>query len=188
VALPGWVNIDNQPYNGIDFRWDLSRELPFRNVKHAFAEHFIEHLSYDQAALFMTRIRAALRDDGVLRVSTPNLDWVWYTAYHPTGWQDGEEPIRDCFVINRAFRGWGHQFLYNIATLTALLEGAGFETVTSFPYGQSDTPELRGLEHHERYLDAPELPHILIVEARGRRQPAPPRAIVAEYRRDVSLC
>lgn len=188
LALDGWINIDNQPYAGIDFRWDLAHGIPFRNARYVFAEHFIEHLSYQQAADFMRGCRAALRDDGILRLSTPNLDWVWKIAYDPPRWTNEDDGLRDCFVINRAFRGWGHQFLYNLTTLTALLQNAGFANVRTLQYGESDTPALAGLERHTPYVDTPELPHVLVVEASGRRDTQTIRgeANIAEYIRDVA--
>lgn len=188
LALEGWINIDNQPYAGIDFRWDLARGIPFRNARYVFAEHFIEHLSYQQGADFTRGCRAALRDDGILRLSTPNLDWVWRIAYQPAAWTGDDDALRDCFVLNRAFRGWGHQFLYNLTTLTALLQNAGFETVRPLRYGESDTPALAGLERHEQYIDTPDLPHVLVIEASGRREPGTVRgeAQIAEYNRDVA--
>jgi predicted SAM-dependent methyltransferase len=188
LALEGWINIDNQPYAGIDFRWDLARGIPFRNARYVFAEHFIEHLSYEQGADFTRGCRAALRDDGILRLSTPNLDWVWRIAYQPAAWAGDDDALRDCFVLNRAFRGWGHQFLYNLTTLTALLQNAGFETVRALRYGESDTPTLAGLERHEQYIDTPDLPHVLVIEASGRREAGAIRgeAQIAEYNRDVA--
>ena len=188
LALEGWINIDNQPYAGIDFRWDLARGIPFRNARYVFAEHFIEHLSYQQGADFTRGCRAALRDDGILRLSTPNLDWVWRIAYQPAAWTGEDDALRDCFVLNRAFRGWGHQFLYNPTTVTALLQNAGFETVRPLRYGESDTPALAGLERHEQYIDTPDLPHVLVVEASGWREPGAIRgeAQIAEYNRDVA--
>lgn len=188
LALDGWINIDNQPYAGIDFRWDLAHGIPFRNARYVFAEHFIEHLSYQQAADFTRGCRAALRDDGILRLSTPNLDWVWKIAYDPPRWTNGDDALRDCFVINRAFRGWGHQFLYNLTTLTALLENAGFANVRILRYGESDTPALAALERHTPYVDTPELPHVLVVEASGRRETKTIRgeANIAEYCRDLA--
>ena len=181
-ALPGWINIDNLPYPGVDLVWDLARGIPLREAKFIFAEHFIEHLSFNQAEQFVRNCRAALRDDGILLLSTPNLDWVWHTSYA------SGDALRDCFVINRAFHGWGHQFLYNIAALTNLLHDNGFETVRRFEYGESDTPALSGLEHHEKYPDSPLLPHILIVEASGRRAAANPRhPMIEEFRRDVAV-
>ena len=182
VTLPGWINIDNLPYPGVDLVWDLARGIPLRDAKYVFAEHFIEHLTFDQAVQFVRNCRAALRDDGILRLSTPNLDWVWHTSYA------SGDALRDCFVINRAFHGWGHQFLYNLQTLTNLLHDNGFESVQPFGYGESDTPALRGIERHEQYPDSPALPHILIVEARGRRAAENPRhPMIEEFRRDVAV-
>jgi predicted SAM-dependent methyltransferase len=181
VALPGWINIDNLPYPGVDLVWDLARGIPFRNAKYIFAEHFIEHLTLTQAEQLVGNCRGALRDDGILRLSTPNLDWVWATS------MTSGDPLRDCFVANRAFHGWGHQFLYNFRTLESLMHGAGFESVRQFGYGESDTLALRNIEHHEKYEDSPELPHMIIVEASGRRTapPDPPHPMLEEYRRDI---
>jgi hypothetical protein len=50
-------------------------------------------------------------------------------------------------------------------------------------YGESDVPELAGLERHEKSGDTPELPHVLIAQAKGRggRQ-AIPKELLEEYR------
>lgn len=193
LALDGWINIDNRPYEGVDLLWDLANGIPLRNASLVFAEHFIEHLSYVQASRFIAGCRAALRDDGVLRLSTPNLDWVWTIAYRPHAWQSSEEAQRDCFVANRAFRAWGHQFLYNAQTLTALLRNGGFAEITFHSYGESDLPELRGLERHPRDPDDPSLPHVLIAQARGRREEnereeneREGEQLIADYLRDLS--
>ena len=189
VVLPGWVNVDNLPYPGIDFLWDAARGIPFRNARYVFAEHFIEHLSYSQARDFAAMCRAVLRDDGVLRMSTPNLDWVWLVSYRPQHWTTTAEALHDCFVTNRAFRGWGHQFLYNFPTLSALLRNAGFAEVRAVTYGESGIAALAGLEHHERYPDSPDLPHVVVIEATGRATPASIEGaeIIAEYERDVAV-
>jgi predicted SAM-dependent methyltransferase len=189
LTLPGWINIDNLPYPGVDLVWDLARGIPLRNARFIFAEHFIEHLTLEQSEQLVRNCRAALRDDGILRLSTPNLDWVWQTSYHPYAWRNGGDALADCFVINRAFHGWGHRFLYNFQTLENVLQNAGFETIRRFRYGESDTPALTGIERHEPYPDTPELPHMVIVEATGRRTtpPDPPHPMMEEYRRDVAV-
>lgn len=170
VGLPGWINIDNQPYEAADYVLDIRGGLPFEQLDFVFAEHFLEHLSYDDAAGFLRECRRALAPHGVLRLSTPNLDWVWMTQYHLGQWGAPSEAVRDCFWLNKAFRGWGHQFLYNLPTLIECLRAAGFAEVESCAYGESRHEALRGVEHHEKYLDSPELPHILIVEASGVRE------------------
>lgn len=186
--LPGWQNIDNVKYAGVDQVLDVTKKsLPYKDVPFVFAEHFIEHLAYDEALKLMRECRRILRDDGVLRLSTPNLDWVWVTHYH-LGMSDAEAS-QACFALNRAFRGWGHQFLYNETTLRASLLDAGFANVVRCAYGESSYADLRGLERHEKSPDYGELSHILIVEASGRGGVVPdyvqqPRA---EFLRDVAV-
>lgn len=172
VALRGWVNIDNQPLPGVDQVLDVTAGLPFSNVSHIFAEHFIEHLSYPDAARFLKSCRTALRPEGILRLSTPNLDWVWMTHYHRGAWSNAAEQVNDCFMLNKAFRGWGHQFLYNLEALRATLHAAGFAEVEVTSYGTSRHAALQGLEKHETYIDDPDLPHVLVVEAHGAIKPS----------------
>lgn len=187
LALPGWLNIDNQPYPGVDRVLDVAEGLPFEDVQYIFAEHFIEHLPFDAAMALMRECRRVLRDDGVLRLSTPNLDWVW--ASHYKNVMTEEEAVLACFAINRAFRGWGHQFLYNETTLRSLLLDAGFGTVVRRDYGESEHEALRGIERHEWQPPFDGFSHILIVEASGRGGQAPeyldgPREM---FVRDVSI-
>ena len=143
VHLDGWINIDVRRYPAVDFVLDVRDGLPFRDLQLIFAEHFIEHLPFWEAQRFLADCRKALGPSGVLRMSTPNLDWVYRTHY-----ESGD--VRDCFLINQSFRSWGHQFLYNAATLEAVLHDAGFDRVDFVAYGESSRSELRGLERHER--------------------------------------
>ncbi len=166
-SIPGWINIDNQPLKGVDRVIDVRQGLPFADVASIYAEHFLEHLTLDEGLAFLAECRRALAPDGVLRLSTPNLDWVMLTHYRgpATGEKDAQV---DCFRLNRAFHAWGHRFLYNRATLSAAVRTAGFETTVFRTYGESGRPEFSGLERHRTWEDTPELPHVLIVEASGR--------------------
>jgi predicted SAM-dependent methyltransferase len=179
-ALPSWVNVDNVRYPGVDVLLDVTRGLPFRDVRFIFAEHFIEHLTLHEAMYFIRECRRVLREDGVLRLTTPDLDWVW--ASHYAVGAAAEDAVRSCFHLNRAFRAWGHQFLYNEATLSSLLRDAGFTTVVRREYGRSEHPELQNLERHERSEDYEGLADILIVEASGTGGTAP--AYLERPRRD----
>lgn len=169
AILPGWVNIDIEELPGVDLVLDVRQGLPFDSAEYVFAEHFIEHLDFSSGLAFLLECRRVLTDSGVLRLSTPNLDWVWLNQYHYGSWQDASEDVRDCFWMNKAFRGWGHQFLYNRQTLTEVLKEAGFGTIESVAYGESRQPALSNLERHETYDDTPETPHIIVLEASGRR-------------------
>jgi predicted SAM-dependent methyltransferase len=163
--LDGWINIDSQPYDGADRVLDVTQGLPFDDVSRIFAEHFIEHLPYADALALLRECRRVLREDGILRLSTPNLAWVWATHYRRV--LTAEEEVLACFGINRAFRGWGHQFLYNFGTLRATLLDAGFAEVVACAYGESAHDDLRGLERHERNPDCEDIRELVIVEASG---------------------
>jgi Uncharacterized protein conserved in bacteria len=188
--LEGWVNIDLLPYPGVDRVLDVTRPIPERDVDFIFAEHFLEHLSLRDGIAFLRESRRCLNDDGVIRLSTPNLDWVVATQYQPGRWTGNEDAVRDCVNLNRGFRGWGHAFLYNEATMRRVLNDCGFARVIRCDYGESAQGPLRGLERHERSDDSPDLPHVLIIEASGR---APERDLaaewpqLAEYNRDVHM-
>ena len=169
-SIPGWINIDNQGLAGVDQVLDVRQGLPFADVVSIYAEHFLEHLSLDEGLAFLRECRRVLRPEGALRLSTPNLDWVVLTHYRGPAVPD-EDAKLDCIRMNRAFHGWGHQFLYNRATLAAALRSAGFAKTVFRTYGESDRPEMRGLERHETWEDTPDLPHVLIVEASGQTEP-----------------
>lgn len=161
-TFSGWVNIDLEMHPGVDLVHDVRDGLAFQDVRYIYAEHFIEHLTYDEGLRFFRECRTALRDDGILRISTPNLDWVMATQYITP------DAITNCFAMNKAFRGWGHRFLYNAATLEATLHAAGFASVRFFGYGESGDPLLSGLERHPTSPDSAETPHVIIAEATGR--------------------
>jgi len=166
--IPGWLNIDAQQLPGVDRVLDVRRGLPFQNVAAIYGEHFLEHLELEEGLACLVECRRILAPDGVLRISTPNLDWVLASHYRYGRWAVEEEAISDCFRMNRAFHGWGHRFLYNRQALAAALRAAGFSTISMHRYGESDLPELAGLERHEKSGDTEELPHVLIAQASGR--------------------
>ena len=185
-AIPGWINVDIRELPGVDQVVDVTRGLPFSDLEAIYAEHFLEHLSLEEGLAFLRECRRALAGSGVLRLSTPNLDWVYATHYRLGRWTTDREALTDCMQLNRAFRGWGHQFLYNARALEAALSAAGFSRVSYHRYGESDRPDLVRLERHETWQDSPELPHVLIAQASGTGARRPfPQDLLVEWRRSM---
>jgi hypothetical protein len=175
--LPGWVNVDLQLLPGVDVVADVSSGLCVRSVAAVYAEHFLEHLALDEAFAFLEDAHRVLGSDGWLRLSTPNLEWVLATHY------DGAAPPgreRGTLQLNRAFYGWEHRFLWDRSFLERTLTACGFTDLRWPAYGESSLAFFRGLEGHERSVDYPGLPHVLVVEA--RKGPARPE-LLAELRR-----
>jgi predicted SAM-dependent methyltransferase len=50
------------------------------------------------------------------------------------------------FVVNNAFRKFGHQFLHDFCLLQSTLEKAGFVAITSYNVGESDDEVFRGVD------------------------------------------
>ncbi|HEX5760157.1 MAG TPA: hypothetical protein VF121_13280 [Thermoanaerobaculia bacterium] len=171
ARLEGWVNIDLQALPGVDVVADVTQGLDFSDIEAIFAEHFLEHLPVDAALAFLLEAHRVLAADGWLRLSTPNLDWVWATHYK----LDCDAAVKRSAAIqlNRAFHGWEHQFLWNRELLGEAFAACGFAAPRWCRWGESELPVFRGIERHETYEDSAELPHVLIAEARkGEPQPA----------------
>jgi predicted SAM-dependent methyltransferase len=160
--LEGWTNMDIQPLPGVDVVADVTKGLRFTEVEAIFAEHFLEHLAIGDAVQFLLEAWRVLVPGGWLRLSTPNLDWVWSTHYR-LDLEDGAK--REAALgLNRAFHGWRHRFLWNRELLGEALGACGFEARWC-RYGESELPVFQHVEHHETYTDLPELPHVIIAEA-----------------------
>jgi predicted SAM-dependent methyltransferase len=173
VRLEGWVNIDLQPLPGVDVVADVTKglELEDERAEAIYAEHFLEHLPLDAALDFLLEAYRVLRPGGWMRLSTPNLDWVWMTHYQLD--LDPEAKRHAALRINRAFHGWQHRFVWNREMLEEALVACGFAPVRWCRYGESAEPIFHGIEHHETYGDVPDLPHVIIAEvSKGKPRPA----------------
>jgi predicted SAM-dependent methyltransferase len=169
--LEGWVNIDIQDLPGVDVVADVTSGLDFEGAEAVYAEHFLEHLRLDEGLAFLEECHRVLTPGGSLRLSTPNLDWVWQTHYRLEA--PPEEKVVRALWTNRAFHGWRHRFLWNHELLARALDACGFVELRWCRWGESERPTFRGIERHETYPDADDLPHVLIAEAsKGARQPA----------------
>ena len=158
--LPGWGNVD---LIGENLRWDLTRPLPLksRSIKFVYSEHFIEHVTRDQAVMILTNCRKAMVSGGVIRLSTPDLKKLVsdYLEGHLIRMEHGEwYPKTLCGMVNEGVRDWGHQFIYDEPELRAVLEESGFTQIERVRWGESRHPELSGLETRPDFAD-------LIVEA-----------------------
>jgi len=160
-----WINSDIIFSKKIQIVLDARKILPFKDnsFDYIFGEHFIEHLEKDDGFLFFSEARRVLKEGGVLRLSTPNLDWVWFTHYRLVA--EEEERLLFCEMINKAFYGWEHKFLYNNNYLKKKLIDAGFQRVEFFKYGESNIEDLQKLEQHYKDIDAGEIPSVIIVQA-----------------------
>jgi predicted SAM-dependent methyltransferase len=172
--LSGWLNTDLLPDTYPQHRntivlLDATRHLPFEDetFDYILSEHQIEHISEPAARLMLRECFRVLRPGGRIRVATPDLEAIVGLLRNPLGnderhyvdWimerfrPDTHLGNRRCHVINHMFKDHQHQFIYDFETLAALLADAGFADIQRKPPGESDDPELRGVEGHGRTID-----------------------------------
>lgn len=161
-VLPGWINLDIEARPGV-VQHDLTKPLPYPAgvADYVYSEHFIEHITYAEAASLLRDIRRVLKPGGTLRLSTPDLVFLIqkYLTNDLTEWANVSWlPRTGCQMVNEGMRSWGHQFLYDDRELHAQLAAAGFPTVRRAGYRESIDPVLRGLEsrpfHNELIFEA----------------------------------
>jgi predicted SAM-dependent methyltransferase len=166
---PNWWNTDLRPFQGLDEALDAT--VPWRwvdTLDHIYAEHFLEHLDLEDAVKFLTNAGRALRVGGHIRLSTPGLEWVMRSHYR---FEPGvPDQVIDTLRTNRAFHGWGHQFLYSRGMLEWLFQNLNYDDVRFRDYGQSDIPIFQDIEMHGKFRVMDNYPSVWIVEAtRGKR-------------------
>lgn len=174
---PDWFNVDVRAFPGVDLVTDITQPWEgFADVEYVFGEHFIEHLTLPQAFAFLRNAWTAMSDTGRIRLSTPALEWV--IASHIDPHMTDENGLREStFAINRAFHGWGHQFLWSKPCLKHTMNACGFHHIQFFNYGQSNDPFLTSVEQHGAATIEKNLPSVWILEAVKN----PSKELDAEY-------
>jgi predicted SAM-dependent methyltransferase len=169
LLWPDWFNTDKYPRRiGVAY-CDATAAYPFEDgaFDYIFTEHMIEHVSYSGARRLIRECFRVLKPGGKIRISTPDLDRI-LALRHPTTELEkeyikyalGEIPEavegQSSFFINQFMRAWGHTFIYDRETLSGLMRSAGFTVITDWRPGESDDPQLAGLERHGETFPNPE--------------------------------
>jgi predicted SAM-dependent methyltransferase len=149
--IPGWVNTDIVPQAAESFALDVRNPLPFPagSADFIFSEHFIEHLAKGESVRFLTECLRVLSPGGVIRIGWPELSNVLTAYFHssPETWDTGNpasETMGD--KVNDSFYLYDHRYLYDYKTLELAMTRIGFINFTKVPWGESEHPELKGIE------------------------------------------
>ena len=143
-------SVEPYPFEDGSFEW-------------AFAEHFLEHLTPDEAVGWLSDVRRLLKPGGVLRVTTPNL------RRYVEGYLDPEQrffaehrervgrlrafeeegvPDRRAWMVNQIFYMWHHKWIYDFDEVRHVAEGAGFapDAVVERAFQEGPVPEIWALD------------------------------------------
>jgi predicted SAM-dependent methyltransferase len=169
---PGWLSGDILPAKRGVVYMDATKVLPLpaASFDAVVCEHMIEHIPLDDGIHLLAECRRILSPDGVLRVSTPDLDNVraipdqmdtpevaeyvsWSNRTFGTA-PEQADPDNPTYVVNRLMRAWGHTFIFDEPTLRAALEHAGFHRVDRVEPGHSQHAHLEGVDRHAEVIGA----------------------------------
>ncbi len=129
---------------------DLAQSLPFADASFdlILLEEVLEHVPKPEGVRLLRECRRILAPNGVIRITTPDLDWMGVGA------ADGTV---DCDLINSTFYDHGHRYIYSRRELLRAMEQAGFAKAAHSFYRDPDAV-LGFLDTHAARFDhAPEL-------------------------------
>ena len=183
TVMDGWLNTDLVPTNRNVVYLDATRRLPFsRDIfDYIYSEHMIEHIEHQSAVSMLHECFRVLKPGGRIRISTPDLkvytnlhseektaSQTFYIDWVIQRFMPEVDYCKEVFLINNAFRAWGHQFLYDRETMRETLVRTGFEDIRYYQPGMSDDENLRGLESHGDLVGGREINHFEAFAVEGR--------------------
>jgi SAM-dependent methyltransferase len=129
-----------RPNNFIFANCRYPLNFPGRSVDHILISHFLEHLHYDHAAAVIKNYYSILKPGGTLHVIVPDLECAARKYVGKMGDAAAAEAFVDWMCFHRRamarlpvrmlrVTGWfdlEHCFLYDLASLSKLVRGAGF--------------------------------------------------------------
>ena len=136
-CMEGCLTVDIDPR--ADAYVDITKPLPFfdNSMDAIFCEEAIEHISKDSGRRMLEECLRVLRPGGVLRITTPDLDYFARRAL-------GEA---ECDEINDIFYLHAHAYLYTRRELQQTCKQIGFVSLRESSYQDSHS-KLGYLDSH----------------------------------------
>jgi predicted SAM-dependent methyltransferase len=164
--LPGWVHTDLNAMDHV-LPLDVTQAFPIDDqaFDYVYSEHMIEHVTFEQGRAMIRECFRIMKGGAIIRIVTPSIGFLIrlfsqdrselenkYIEWATKQFVPNAPIPLPSFVFNNFVRQWGHQFIYDRATLRYVLSEAGFVDLKECRIGQSDHAKLRNLETVARML------------------------------------
>jgi SAM-dependent methyltransferase len=159
---PGWVvtnvNAVTRLYLDATKRWPLEDDT----VEYVYADNVIEHITLNAGRAMLAEAARCLQPGGVIRLVTPDI------RTHVEMYLSGEDPVQSpagllyqslgltvehpIDMVRIPIGSFGHHegYVYDFQTLERELSRAGFTSPKRCELGQSEHPDLAGLDNRGR--------------------------------------
>jgi predicted SAM-dependent methyltransferase len=160
IKFKDWINLDIENKQKItDIVWNAARGFPFIESQSClliYCEHFLEHLTIEEAQVYLSESYRILQPGGTLRIAMPSLEYI-INKYRSENWRDQDWLKWNDFkfiqtraeMMNISFRWWGHQWLYDKEELHRRLQESGFNFIQDMQIKESNIQELQNRETRE---------------------------------------
>jgi predicted SAM-dependent methyltransferase len=158
----------------VDAYVDITKPLPFYDSEFdaIFCEQAIEHISLESAKQLLKECWRILKPNGIIRITTPDLNWFTKRAV---------ESIEFCDELNKIFYEHGHQYLYTRQALQYYGEQAGFINLRMSSYRDCES-KLGYLDSHaDRFNYLPEFSQYLEMQKQTQYMKLEKNYIKFEY-------
>lgn len=124
---------------------NVSKPWPYasNSFEAIYSSHVLEHLPLRAAKQCLSEGYRCLRDEGVIRISVPDLDALIheYDSSRSMDW------AINFFEANERSEKNMHHFMYNFESLESLLKSVGFSKVSRQDYRQGACPDVEKLDN-----------------------------------------
>lgn len=183
-----WINIDNSlnaklskyprfkyllykfgifPKEYYDIKWpdnilvhNVKKGLPYKDneVDFIFSSHFIEHLTKEEAKMFLKECLRTLKPGGLIRLSTPDL-WILINNYLSDFKKENilasenllnlitSDKKEKKHIVNLIYNDDRHWMIYDEFSLSNLLKSAGFKEIKKRNYKEGKMPDIDFLDN-----------------------------------------
>lgn len=140
INLQGWINIDARHFSHIHIVSDNINldEFTDNSISEIYLCHVLEHVSFDEAKKFVSRMYLKLHPNGILRISVPSFDSI-IKIYENNN--SNLDLVKYALMGGQDYEYNFHKSIYNKTELENIFKSAGFKIVelwdTNTDFGES---------------------------------------------------
>lgn len=174
--LKGWLNTDLNTTDTIVYL-DAGRAFPIEDNTFdvIYNEHIFEHLTITQQINMLQESFRVLKEGGVLRTATPDVEflinlyqkpstvihseyaqWAMSHSHHLIDASRHKVAQEDypVYIISNFLKAWGHQVVHDKKSFASLAGQVGFKKTTFCEVGMSNHKALQDIEKHGSIIPA----------------------------------